>query len=1114
MALPLACKRASTGTATSQPSSPSAADFISQHNIVVGMMGQFEFDKALAGFEQLAKSRPDDADVKTNLAIATLNRQREGDSAKALEVLDGVLAKHPDHARARYCRGILLLHGGKPAEALEAFGGVTKADPKDAYARYHAGQCLLALNKPAEALGEFEAALGIDPQLRSAYYGAFGCLQRTGKGEQAKARLEEFQRLKDNPQARLVEFKYTRMGAKAEVAVVDATPASEPSELPGGVFASPPSPLKITNAAEIPWRKAGDKRPISITAADIDSDGRIDLFITNAWGEGGPVNAVLLRRGDGFELDARHPLTAISDVNAALWGDFDNDTLTDVYLCRKGSNQLWRQAEKGKWQDVTASTKAAGAELDTLDGAFVDADHDGDLDLILARRNGPTELLSNNMDGTFRAIAAEAGIAGDGREAIGIVVADLDSDNDADLIILKRQPPHDVFLNDRQWRYRPDDSLKQFAASPTQGVVAADSDADGQVELFSLWRGVDVWRRSAQGKWDGPSSSEGNTAPDLPGQLAVADVSGSGNLSTVDTLGPRSIEISPIPRGRRIDRLSHVSSPFPWTVWSLVVLDAGAGPSIVAMSPDGGPPVIKGPGEKRPPFAALWLTGKQNQADQMRSNASGIGAKIAARIDSRWVAASTHPKNSSGPGQSLQPICIGLGGASKADFVSITWPDGLRQTELLVPAGKLTVIPETQRQTSSCPVIFAWNGIQWAFITDCLGVGGIGFAAGPPGEFVPPRPWENVLLPDGAIKPSGGEYRLKLSEPMEEACYLDAARLVAYDLPSGWSMTLDERMGVNDPQPTGKAVFFQRFILPISAANDRAENATAAIAKADHVAAEPGKRDPRFVGFCREHWLTLKFDQPLDGAGGEPVLVIDGWVEYPYSQTMFAAWQAGVTYDAPTLEARGADGKWVVVLEHFGYPAGMPRQMSVPIPRQKLPPGTRELRLRTNLEVYWDRIAVAWSEACPEAKRIELPLRRALLAETGFARRQTFAQRRPFYDYSKRDPLWDAAHQDGFYTAFGAVQPLVQKTDDAVAIFGPGEEVELGFEERSPAPPAGWQRSWVLELAGWCKDRDLYTRDGQTLEPLPKRGGSPAASERDRLHQRFNTRYRSGGGGR
>ena len=212
---------------------------------------------------------------------------------------------------------------------------------------------------------------------------------------------------------------------------------------------------------------------------------------------------------------------------------------------------------------------------------------------------------------------------------------------------------------------------------------------------------------------------------------------------------------------------------------------------------------------------------------------------------------------------------------------------------------------------------------------------------------------------------TGGRYRVKLAEPMEEACYLDSASLVYYDLPQGWRMTLDERMGVSDPQPTGEPRFYEHEMLPVRATNDRGQDVTEVVALADGRAAEPGRRDPRFIGFTAEHFVELKFDRPIADGPGEPMLLADGWIEYPYSQTMFAAWQAGVPYTAPTLEARGPGGKWVTVLEQFGYPAGMPRQMSVPIPVAKLPPGATELRLRTNQEIYWDRLAVALGRALP-----------------------------------------------------------------------------------------------------------------------------------------------------
>ena len=164
--------------------------------------------------------------------------------------------------------------------------------------------------------------------------------------------------------------------------------------------------------------------------------------------------------------------------------------------------------------------------------------------------------------------------------------------------------------------------------------------------------------------------------------------------------------------------------------------------------------------------------------------------------------------------------------------------------------------------------------------------------------------------------------------------------------------------------------------------------------------------------------LTLEFDAPINNtATATPVLIIDGWVEYPYSQTMFAAWQAHAAYTAPTLEARGADGQWHTVLEQFGYPAGMPRRMSVPL--SALPAGVTALRLITNQEIYWDRIAVVYAEALPEAQHTRLPLQRAQLMETGFALRTTGAQRQPHYDYDQRSPFWDTRHMRGYYTQFG-----------------------------------------------------------------------------------------------
>jgi hypothetical protein len=330
-------------------------------------------------------------------------------------------------------------------------------------------------------------------------------------------------------------------------------------------------------------------------------------------------------------------------------------------------------------------------------------------------------------------------------------------------------------------------------------------------------------------------------------------------------------------------------------------------------------------------------------------------------------------------------------------------------------------------------------------------------------------------------------------------------------------MTVDDRMHAGGgPEPTGEAMMYRIESLraPVRAMNDRGEDVIASLCGADLVAAPVGEIDDRFIGrLMHEHVVTLSFDErslsrKRRGGGG---LLIDGWVEYPYSQTMFAAWQAKATYEAPTLEMRDANGEWKTVYDRFGYSAGMPRQMALLLPEDVDISGATEFRIRTNQEVYFDRITLVEVQDCPEAKRIELPLAVATLADVGFPKRATGPRRQPHYDYDQRAPLWDTRHQRGFYTEFGRCDELVTREDSALAIFGPGEEIELRYDASVLPPLAeGWTRRFVLEARGWCKDMDLYTKDGETLEPLPMGESEQHATDREALHQRFNTRYESG----
>ncbi|GIT28438.1 MAG: hypothetical protein Ct9H300mP1_04840 [Planctomycetaceae bacterium] len=110
------------------------------------------------------------------------------------------------------------------------------------------------------------------------------------------------------------------------------------------------------------------------------------------------------KESDGFSLAKDHPLAAVPDVVAPLWGDFDNDGLVDVYLCRRGPNQLWRQSKSGEWNDVRAQRPRRPEPTRDDRRRLLDLDHDADLDLLLIHRDKPAQLLNNNRDGTFEDI--------------------------------------------------------------------------------------------------------------------------------------------------------------------------------------------------------------------------------------------------------------------------------------------------------------------------------------------------------------------------------------------------------------------------------------------------------------------------------------------------------------------------------------------------------------------------------------------------------------------------------------------------------------------------------------------------------------------------------------
>ena len=91
------------------------------------------------------------------------------------------------------------------------------------------------------------------------------------------------------------------------------------------------------------------------------------------------------------------------------------------------------------------------------------------------------------------------------------------------------------------------------------------------------------------------------------------------------------------------------------------------------------------------------------------------------------------------------------------DALRVRWPDAVIQAELNQGAGFVR-LAELDRKPSSCPVLFAWDGTRFAYVTDCLGAGSVGEESAD-GSTRPPRPEESMKIEPGRLADLSHDYR-------------------------------------------------------------------------------------------------------------------------------------------------------------------------------------------------------------------------------------------------------------------------------------------------------------------------------------------------------------------
>ena len=758
--------------------------------------------------------------------------------------------------------------------------------------------------------------------------------------------------------------------------------------------------------------------------------------------------------------------------------DYNYDFKMDLLLAGAGGVRLFRQDRPDAFTDVTASTKLPKSVADAAyTGAWaVDIEADGDLDVVLGSKTGLTQVLRNNGDGSFNVVHPFADVSG----LRQFVWVDLNGDGNPDAALIDGSGRLRVFLNERSGRFRE-------AALPQElGGVRAVTSADvGGGNLLSLvvlksMGEIDLVRfDQASGRWETWSIARvPGAAGDFGGsevRLHATDLDNNGAVDLVlsnESTNARASGGALIWLQDRGGQFNLLKAPVELSsVLDVADLKGSGRQDLLGLTPDGRATVASNHGTRRYYWQTIRPRARVATGDQ-RINSFGVGGEIEVR------AGLLVQKQS----MDRPELHFGLGEQSSAEVARIVWPNGSVRAEFNLKSNQQIVTE--QRLKGSCPFLFAWNGREMEFVKDSVPWGSaIGLRINSLGTARVEATEEWYKIGRNELQARNGFYDLRVTGELWESYYYDHLSLMTVDHPVGTEVFTDERF---DVPPVKLAVTAVATPQPIAhAADDNGNDVTATLAALDGRYLDTFGRG-QYQGVTRDHFVEIDLGDKAPTSG--PLwLIAKGWL-HPADSSLNVAMSQG-RHDAPrwlSLEVADGHGRWKVARPNLGFPAGRKKICLIDLDGVFVPGAPRRLRLRTNLEIFWD--SIEWARGLPatQLKIQHLDPAVADLHYRGFSTiDQADASSPEIPDYNRLSgTLQRWRDLAGYYTRFGDVRDLLKASDDRYVIMNAGDELSLRFPA-PVAPPAGWVRDYVLAGDGWIKDGDYNSTYSATVLPYP-----------------------------